>query len=80
MARSLSHFLSSRVVYSVMFYLLLVTLVVVAHPGIAFNTDGSVKPFGVGAGKSVFSLGTLVSSMSVVCFYVFCLIDVIFKG
>ncbi len=73
-----SHFLSSRVIYSILFYLLLVTLIFITKPPIAFEPTGAIKPFGIGYGKTVFSLGSIVSSMAIVCFYVFCLIDIVF--
>ena len=74
-----SHFLSSRVIYSVLFFVLLVMLLIVTKPSFAFAPDGSVKPFGVGEGKTVFSLGTMVGCMAIICFYVFCLIDIVLK-
>lgn len=72
------HMLSTRVIYSLAFYLLSVALLYVSKPPIAFNQDGSIKPFGVGEGYSIFSLGVLVSVVSIVCFYAFCLVDVVF--
>lgn len=74
-----NHYASSRVIYSVMFYILLVTLIYMVKPSIAFNQlTGEIKPFGVGPNKTVFSLGTITGVLSVVCFYFFCLIDIIF--
>lgn len=71
------HFSSPRVVYSILFYILLVTLIYITKPGIAFDqATGSIKPFGVGIGKTPFSMGTFVSVTAIGCFYVFTILDI----
>lgn len=74
-----SHLLSPRVIYSVAFYLLTVALICVARPSVAFRPDGRIKQFGVGEGSSIFSLGVLCSAVAVLCFYAFCMVDVLCK-
>lgn len=71
---------SSRVIYSLLFYVLVVLLVVVAKPNLMFSADGNVRPFGVGSeeNKTVFSLGVAVVCMAIVSFYIFALIDLVF--
>lgn len=71
-------FLTGRVVYSLLFYVLAVGLLVVARPTFLFTADGNIKPYGVGDGKTVFSLGVLVVSLALVTFYTFAVLDVIF--
>jgi hypothetical protein len=56
---------------------MLASLVYMTKPVIAFDPRGHIKPFGIGSGKTVFSLGAIVSGLSIVCFYVFCLIDML---
>jgi hypothetical protein len=73
----MTHFLSPRVIYSVLFYVMLSSLVYMTKPLLAFDVHGHIKPFGIGNGKTVFSLGAIVSCLSIVCFYVFCLIDML---
>jgi len=74
-----SHFLSSRVIYSVMFYTLLISIIFISKPATAFDPQGVIKPFGIGQGKTVFSFGTIVTTLAIVVFYVFCLIDILVK-
>jgi hypothetical protein len=56
---------------------MVVSLVCLTKPLIAFDFHGNIKPFGIGDGKTVFSLGTIVSGLSIVCFYVFILVDML---
>jgi hypothetical protein len=44
-----------------------------------FNRMGSVKPFGLGDEKTIFSLGIFCAIMAIMCSYVFTIIDVIFE-
>ena len=76
----MTHFLSSRVIYSILFYVLVSCLLFMTKPVVSFDPVGGIKPFGLGVGKTVFSLGAIVSVLSVVCFYVFCLIDMITRS
>ena len=76
-------FLNSRVIYSLLFYLLAILLIIVAKPSTVFLNDGKIKAFGVGSDadgqpKTVFSLGVFVLVLAVVSFYIFSVIDVIF--
>jgi hypothetical protein len=45
-----------------------------------FNHDGSIRPFGVGAGenKTVFSFGVYVLVLAIMSFYLFSIIDMVF--
>lgn len=66
----------SRVVYSIMFFLLASALVVVARPGCMFSSDGRPKRFGVGdADSTLFSLGVTTSVIAIGSFFIFALID-----
>jgi hypothetical protein len=71
-------YLSSRVIYSVLFYVLLIILIILAKPSIMFNSNGDIKLFGVGEEKTMFSLGVASIVLALVSFYIFCLIDLIF--
>lgn len=70
--------LSSRVVYSVLFYILLIVLIILAKPSIMFKNK-ELKPFGVGEDKTMFSLGVASVVLAIVSFYVFCIIDLVFS-
>jgi hypothetical protein len=47
-----------------------------------FTPDGDIKPFGVGGenNKTVFSLGVFVIVLAILSFYIFALLDLIFKN
>ena len=71
-------FLSSRIVYAVLFYVLLIILIVLAKPSVMFEKDGSIKRFGMGEDKTMFSVGVFSVVIAVVSYYIFCLVDMIF--
>jgi hypothetical protein len=71
-------FVNGRVIYSLLFFGLLMVLLYVSKPKQMFSSDGSIKPYGVGEGKTVISLGVLTVLSAICSFYVFALLDVIF--
>lgn len=78
MAQLLS--INSRVVYSVMFYILLMILIVLSKPSLMFTTNGKIKEFGISDDKTMISLGVFTVLSAIVSFYIFCIIDLIFKN
>lgn len=70
--------LNGRVIYSLLFFGLLMMLIFVAKPAQLFSAAGEVKPYGVGEGKTVISLGVLTVVSAICSFYIFALLDVIF--
>ena len=73
-------FVNNRVQYSILAYVLLVSLIVIAKPPIFFDKYGNIKPFGIGDDKTLFSLGVLVVSLSILVFYIFAVIDIVFAN
>jgi hypothetical protein len=71
-------FFNARIIYSVLFYILLIVLIIIAKPSVMFENDGSIKHFGIGEEKTMFSLGVFTVVLAILSFYVFCLIDLIF--
>lgn len=71
-------FVNSRIVYALLFYILLIILVIVSKPSVMFERDGSIRPFGVGEDKTMFSLGVFSIVFAILSFYIFCLVDMIF--
>jgi len=74
---------SSRVIYSLLFYTLAILLIIVAKPTIMFSREGEIRRFGVGRvddgnPQTVFSFGVFVVVLAIISFYIFALIDVIF--
>lgn len=72
--------INSRVVYSIVFYILLMVLIILSKPSIMFNTNGKIKEFGISDDKTMISLGVFTVLSAIVSFYVFCIIDLIFKN
>lgn len=70
-----------RIIYSVLFYVLLMILVVLSKPSFIFkeNNGAELKPFGIGADKTMFSFGVFAVVMAIVSFYLFAVIDMIFS-
>lgn len=70
--------LNSRIVYSIVFYVLLMVLITISKPSVIFEKDGSLKLFGVGYDKTMFSFGVFSVVLAIVSFYIFCIIDLVF--
>lgn len=71
--------INSRVVYSIVFYILFMYLLILMRPSVIFERDGSLKEFGVGYDKTMFSLGVFSVVLAVLSFYIFCIIDLVFS-
>lgn len=69
--------LNQRTIYTTLFYVLMLMLIIVSKPAFAFNKDGRIRPFGVGEENTVISLGVIVVALAIVSFYVFACIDVV---
>jgi hypothetical protein len=71
--------LNTRLLYSIVFFVLLITLVHMSKLSIIFNKDGQLRPFGIGDDKTMFSFGVFTVVLAILSFYFFCVIDIIFK-
>ena len=72
-------FLNHRVIYSTLFFVLLVALIIISKPSFVFSDDGEVKQFGVGDQKTIVSLGVMVVVLAILSYYVFAVIDLLFS-
>ena len=72
-------YLSSRIIYSIILYILLMSLIYVVKPKIIFNDNGSIKSYGMKQNQTMYSLGVVSVIISIVSFYFFCIIDLIFN-
>lgn len=72
--------INSRVIYSILFYILVMILIIVAKPSIMFTRDNTIKEFGISDDKTMFSLGVFSVVIAILSFYTFCVIDIIFKN
>ena len=66
--------------YTVCFYILVIILIIIAKPSFLFDEHGEARPFGVGDDKSIISLGVVVVALSIMSFYIFACIDVVFAS
>lgn len=71
--------ISSRVIYSILFFSLLLVLLFISKPSVMFDEDGSLKDFGIGTDKTMFSFGVFTVVLAIISFYIFTLLDIIFK-
>jgi hypothetical protein len=69
---------AARVVYSTLFFLLAMTLVLVSKPPPLFSPEGHVRPFGVGPHSTVYPLGVVTVVVAVLSMFIFTLIDVVY--
>ena len=75
-----SKYLSSRIVYSVFLYIMIMILIFINKPSIAFDKDGNIKSFGLAKkqNETIYSFGVLTVVISIVIFYIFCMFDLMF--
>jgi hypothetical protein len=71
--------LNTRLLYSIVFFILLITLIHISKPRIIFSKEGDIRPFGIGDNKTMFSFGVFTVVLAILSFYFFCVIDIIFK-
>jgi len=70
--------MNHRVVYSVLFYILFIMLIIISKPRLVFDENGELRHFGIGSNKTMFSLGVFTVTLALVSFYMFALIDLVF--
>lgn len=75
----MKHLISSRVFYSILFYLLVLCVIVQIRPKQFFYDKKEVIQFGVGKNKTIFPLGLVVVLLSIISFYIFTIIDVFMR-
>jgi hypothetical protein len=71
--------LNSRIIYSIMFFTLLLILLYISKPSVIFEKNGDFKRFGAGTEKTLFSFGVFTVVLAVLSFYLFCIIDLVFQ-
>lgn len=76
----MTQFITPRLLYTTLFYVLFISLFIVSKPSFAFDPQTKeLIDFGVGSQKTIFPLGVLVAVIAIVSFYIFAVIDVIFS-
>jgi hypothetical protein len=71
----------ARVIYSSIFFILVMTLVVVTKPAVFFLSDGRIRPFGIGQSveHTALPLGAVVVLVAVSSMFIFGTIDVVYS-
>ena len=74
----------ARVIYSTLFFVLTMLLIIVARPKGLFEPSGRAKEFGTGGGgdqqgRTVFPIGVVVVLVAVLSLYTFAMIDLVFN-
>lgn len=65
--------------YSILFYVLLMYLIMLSKPSVIFEKNGALREFGVGYDKTMFSFGVFSVVLAIISFYIFCIIDMVFS-
>ena len=76
-------YVNSRIIYATLFYILLLVLIIISKPALMFERDGELKPFGIDDGdgkKTIFSFGVFTVVLAILCYYLFCIIDLVFRN
>lgn len=71
--------LNTRLLYSIVFFVLLILLIHTSKPSMIFDVNGDIRRFGIGSNKTMFSFGVFTVVLAILSFYFFCVIDVIFR-
>lgn len=65
-----------RVIYSVLFFILFVTLLYVSKHSILFLPSGNLRAFGIKQDETLFSFGTICVVVSFTCVFAFTLLEI----
>lgn len=75
---------AARVIYSSLFFVLTLALLIVSKPRALFTSDGRIRPFGTKGGgdtsRTVFSFGVVTVAAAILSMFLFSMIDVVFAG
>ena len=52
---------------------------ILKKPTMLISKNGEIKNFGLKKNETMYSVGVLTIVLAIVCFYLFCVIDMIFK-
>ncbi len=72
--------MQDRVVHGVLAVLLVTLLLAVFRPPPLFERDGTIRPFGVGPGKTLVSYGVVTAATALLAFAGACVLDLAWPG
>lgn len=67
-----------RVIFSSICLVVFMALISTQDMSLMYNKDNRLKPFGLGEDKTIYSLGLIVAVFSIICFFTFSFIDIIY--
>jgi len=71
-------YLQSRIFYAIFLYILALTIIFIKKPLLLFHQNGEIKAFGLHKNETIYSIGVMSIVLAIICFYIFCIIDIIF--
>ncbi len=71
--------INSRIIYSIIFFCLLMILILLIKPKVMFTKKNKFKNFGIKKDETIYSIGVFTIITSILTFYIFCWIDMIFS-
>lgn len=72
-------FINKRLIMSISFFILSMLLIITTKPHFLFNSDGSIKEFGLDTNQTIYSLGVFVVTLCIIIFYIFSMIDLMYN-
>ena len=54
-------------------------LIMLSKPSVIFEKNGTLREFGIGYDKTMFSFGVFSVVLAIISFYIFCIIDMVFS-
>lgn len=72
-------FINKRLIMSISFFVLSMLLIITSKPSFLFNSDGSIKEFGLDTNQTIYSLGVFVVTLCIIVFYIFSMIDLMYN-
>lgn len=72
-------FVNKRLFMSTIFFTLAMLLIAITKPPFLFNTDGTLKEFGLDDNQTIYSLGVFVVTICIIIFYIFSMIDLMYN-
>lgn len=72
-------FVNKRLFMSTIFFTLSMLLIAITKPTFLFNTDGTLKEFGLDDNQTIYSLGVFVVTICIIIFYIFSMIDLMYN-
>jgi hypothetical protein len=69
---------SSRLVYTILFYLLIIIALFITKPKLLFDDNNQIKSFGFRDNETLYSIGVISTILAILSYYIFTIIDYIF--